>query len=34
MPAFFLNGVVVYFAASRQHMGMYLPVKGDGMLDK
>jgi uncharacterized protein YdhG (YjbR/CyaY superfamily) len=34
MPAFRLNGVLVYFAAFRRHIGFYPPVKGDAKLEK
>jgi uncharacterized protein YdhG (YjbR/CyaY superfamily) len=29
-----LNGVLVYFAAFKQHIGLYPPVKGDARLEK
>jgi uncharacterized protein YdhG (YjbR/CyaY superfamily) len=32
MPAFRLNGVLVYFAAFKSHIGLYPPVKGDDKL--
>jgi uncharacterized protein YdhG (YjbR/CyaY superfamily) len=32
MPAFKLNGVLVYFAAFKKHIGLYLPVRGDDSL--
>ena len=32
MPAFRLNGVLVYFAAFKNHIGLYPPVSGDGRL--
>lgn len=28
MPAFALNGILVYFAAFKQHIGLYPPVRG------
>lgn len=34
MPAFFLDGVLIYFAAFKQHIGVYPPVKGDAKLMK
>lgn len=35
IPAFTLNGkILVYFAAFRQHIGLYPPVKGDAKLQK
>ena len=34
IPAFTLNGVLVYFAAFKNHIGFYPPVKGDGRLEK
>ncbi len=30
MPAFALNGILVYFAAFKQHIGLYPPVHGGG----
>jgi uncharacterized protein YdhG (YjbR/CyaY superfamily) len=32
MPAFKLNGVLVYFAAFKKHIGLYPPVRGDNRL--
>ena len=32
MPAFRLNGVLVYFAAFKKHIGFYPPVRGDAKL--
>jgi uncharacterized protein YdhG (YjbR/CyaY superfamily) len=32
MPAFFLQGNLVYFAAWKQHIGFYPPVSGDEQL--
>jgi uncharacterized protein YdhG (YjbR/CyaY superfamily) len=34
MPAFFLDGAVVYFAAFKMHIGLYPPVTGDPKLLK
>lgn len=34
IPAFKLNGVLVYFAAFKQHIGFYPPVKGDAALER
>jgi uncharacterized protein YdhG (YjbR/CyaY superfamily) len=34
IPAYTLNGVLVYFAAFRNHIGFYPPVRGDKKLDK
>lgn len=34
MPAFRLNGILVYFAAFKKHIGLYPPVKGDARLMK
>jgi uncharacterized protein YdhG (YjbR/CyaY superfamily) len=34
MPAFFMDGVLIYFAAFKQHIGMYPPVRGDEKLNK
>jgi uncharacterized protein YdhG (YjbR/CyaY superfamily) len=34
MPAFFLDGVLIYFAAFKNHIGMYPPVRGDEKLNK
>jgi len=34
MPAFRLNGILVYFAAFRNHIGFYPPVRGDAKLQK
>ena len=33
MPAFKANGVLLYFAAFKQHIGLYPPVKGDPALE-
>jgi uncharacterized protein YdhG (YjbR/CyaY superfamily) len=32
MPAFALKGVLIYFAAFKEHIGLYPPVKGDAKL--
>lgn len=34
MPAFKLNGILVYFAAFKNHIGFYPPVSGDMKLEK
>jgi uncharacterized protein YdhG (YjbR/CyaY superfamily) len=34
IPAFKLNGVLVYFAAFKRHIGLYPPVSGDAKLEK
>jgi uncharacterized protein YdhG (YjbR/CyaY superfamily) len=34
MPAFRLQGILVYFAAFKNHIGLYPPVKGDAQLEK
>jgi uncharacterized protein YdhG (YjbR/CyaY superfamily) len=34
MPAFTRNGIVVYFAAFKNHIGLYPPVSGDAKLEK
>jgi uncharacterized protein YdhG (YjbR/CyaY superfamily) len=34
IPAFKLNGVLVYFAAFKNHIGFYPPVKGDVRLQE
>jgi uncharacterized protein YdhG (YjbR/CyaY superfamily) len=34
MPAFFQGGVLVYFAAFKNHIGFYPPVKGDSGLEQ
>jgi uncharacterized protein YdhG (YjbR/CyaY superfamily) len=34
MPAFMLNGIVVYFAAFKNHIGLYPPVRGEANLEK
>jgi uncharacterized protein YdhG (YjbR/CyaY superfamily) len=32
MPAYMFHGVVVYFAAFKNHIGLYPPVRGDAKL--
>ena len=32
MPAFKLNGMLVYFAAFKSHIGLYPPMRGDDSL--
>ena len=34
IPAFTLNGTLVYFAAFENHIGFYPPVRGDARLKK
>ncbi len=34
IPAFTLDGALVYFAAFRKHIGFYPPVRGDANLEK
>lgn len=34
MPAFRQHGVLVYFAAWKQHIGLYPPISGDKALEK
>jgi len=34
IPAFWLNGILVYFAAFKKHIGLYPPVRGDAGLEK
>jgi uncharacterized protein YdhG (YjbR/CyaY superfamily) len=34
MPAFSENGMLIYFAAFKQHIGVYPPVRGDARLEK
>ncbi len=34
IPAFTQNGVLVYFAAFKRHIGLFPPVKGDATLEK
>ena len=34
IPAFKLNGILVYFAAFKNHIGLYPPVRGDAKLER
>jgi uncharacterized protein YdhG (YjbR/CyaY superfamily) len=34
MPAFRLGGMLVYFAAFKNHIGLFPPVRGDAKLEK
>ena len=34
IPAFKMNGILVYFAAFKNHIGLYPPVRGDAKLLK
>ncbi len=34
MPAFRLNGILLYFVGFKNHIGMYPPVSGDARLQK
>lgn len=34
MPAFRQHGILVYFAAFKQHIGLFPPVSGDARLEK
>ena len=34
MPAFNLNGMLIYFAAFKNHIGIYPPVTGDAKFQK
>jgi len=34
MPAFALNGMLIYFAAFKGHIGIFPPIKGDAALQK
>lgn len=34
MPAFFLGGVIIYYAAFKKHIGIFPPVTGGAALDK
>ena len=34
MPAFALNGILIYFAAFKKHIGVYPPVRGDEKLNR
>jgi uncharacterized protein YdhG (YjbR/CyaY superfamily) len=33
MPAFALRGILVYFAAFKNHIGMFPPIRGDAKLE-
>jgi len=32
MPAFALHGILVYFAAFKNHIGLFPPIRGDAKL--
>jgi uncharacterized protein YdhG (YjbR/CyaY superfamily) len=34
MPAFRQHGILLYFAAFKNHIGLYPPVRGDALLEK
>ena len=34
IPAFAQDGILVYFAAFKKHIGFYPPIKGDAKLEK
>jgi len=34
MPAFFEDGVIIYFAPFKHHLGVFPPVSGDAALEK
>ena len=34
MPAFKLKGILVYFAAWKEHIGLYPPIAGDESIEK
>ena len=34
IPAFKLNGILVYFAAFKKHIGLYPPIRGDAKIEK
>ncbi len=34
IPAYRLNGMLVYFAGFKSHIGLYPPVRGDAALEK
>ncbi|HQR08107.1 MAG TPA: DUF1801 domain-containing protein [Gemmatales bacterium] len=34
MPAFYLDGDLIYFAAFKKHIGVYPPVRGDEKLSR
>lgn len=34
IPAFRLNGILLYFAAFKNHIGLYPPIRGDARLQR
>jgi uncharacterized protein YdhG (YjbR/CyaY superfamily) len=34
MPAFRQNGILIYFAAWKEHLGLYPPIAGDAAIEK
>jgi len=34
IPAFWQNGILVYFGGFKHHVGLYPPIRGDARLDK
>ena len=34
MPAFKQHGILVYYAAWKQHIGLYPPISGDAAIEK
>jgi uncharacterized protein YdhG (YjbR/CyaY superfamily) len=34
MPAFKLNGILLYYAAFKNHIGLYPPIRGDARLER
>jgi uncharacterized protein YdhG (YjbR/CyaY superfamily) len=34
MPALRLNGILVYFAAFKSHIGFFPPIRGDALLER
>lgn len=34
MPSFRMNGILIYFAAFKKHIGMYPPISGDKTIEK
>lgn len=34
MPALRVNGILIYFAAFKKHIGMYPPISGDAAIEK